>query len=125
MLPLSRGFVMGRVTIDLENCYGIKKLNYGFDFSQRNVYAIYAPNGSMKTSLALTFRDFASGENPRDRLYPHRVSRCRIIDENRNELSRDQVVVIKPYEAWKENPTTAAVLLVNSNLRDEYNQTSC
>ena len=114
---------MGRVTIDLENCYGIKNLKYDFDFSQqRNVYAVYAPNGSMKSSLALTFRDYANGENPKDRLYPHRVSRCRITDENGDDVSRDQVVVLKPYEASEENPATAAVLLVNSKLRDEYNR---
>jgi len=122
MPPLSWGLVMGRVRIDLENCYGIKKLKYDFDFSQRNAYALYAPNGSMKSSLALTFRDFAAGENPKDRLYPHRVSQCHITDENGNDLSRDQVVVLKPYEASQENPTTAAVLLVNSKLRDEYDQ---
>jgi hypothetical protein len=48
---------MNRVTIDLVNCYGIKKLKKQFDFSQDRVFAIYAPNGAMKSSLAQTFRD--------------------------------------------------------------------
>jgi hypothetical protein len=29
---------MERVKIDLEHCYGIKKLKHVFDFSQRRVY---------------------------------------------------------------------------------------
>jgi len=51
MTPLRR-FVMNRVTVDLKNCYGIKKLQHTFDFTQRKAYAIYAPNGSMKSSFA-------------------------------------------------------------------------
>jgi hypothetical protein len=43
---------MNRVTVSLANCYGIRKLQHEFDFSQRKAYAIYAPNGSMKSSLA-------------------------------------------------------------------------
>ena len=43
---------MNRVSVELLNCYGIKKLKKQFDFSQDRVYAIYAPNGAMKSSLA-------------------------------------------------------------------------
>jgi len=50
---------MKKLNIDLENCYGIKKLKTQFDFSQGKAYAIYAPNGAMKTSLAQTFKDIA------------------------------------------------------------------
>jgi hypothetical protein len=37
------------LTIDLENCYGIRKLTATLDFSKSNAIAVYAPNGSMKT----------------------------------------------------------------------------
>ena len=46
-----------QIRIDLENCYGIKALQSSFDFSDASAYAIYAPNGAMKTSFAQTFRD--------------------------------------------------------------------
>ncbi len=36
------------VKVDLENCYGIKKLKHDFDFRKEKVYSIYAPNGMMK-----------------------------------------------------------------------------
>jgi len=51
---------MNILKIDLENCYGIKKFQEQFDFSQKKVYAIYAPNGSMKTSLAHTLERYIS-----------------------------------------------------------------
>ncbi len=50
---------MDKLNINLENCYGIKKLKAEFDFSTGKVYAIYAPNGVMKSSLAQTFKDIA------------------------------------------------------------------
>ena len=50
---------MNTLTIDLENCYGIKQLDTTLDFSTTKAIAIYAPNGSMKTSLAKTFHDIA------------------------------------------------------------------
>lgn len=57
--------------IDFENCYGIKKLNHTFDFSNgKNTHLIYAPNGTMKTSFAKTMK-FVSGqskEEPKDQL---------------------------------------------------------
>jgi cell division protein YceG involved in septum cleavage len=45
---------MNKVKIHLKNCYGIKKLEYTFDFSQKSTYSIYAANGIMKTSFAKT-----------------------------------------------------------------------
>ena len=46
---------MTKLSIKLENCYGIEKLEHVFDYSKHNMNLIYAPNGSMKTSLANTF----------------------------------------------------------------------
>lgn len=58
-----RGYAMDRVKIDLKNCYGIKELRTELDFTKTPAYAIYAPNGVMKSSLAQTFKDAANGEN--------------------------------------------------------------
>jgi hypothetical protein len=53
---------MERVSVDLKHCYGIKSLKHEFDFSDTTAFAIYAPNGAMKSSFALTFRALSSGE---------------------------------------------------------------
>jgi ABC-type Mn2+/Zn2+ transport system ATPase subunit len=72
---------MGRIRVELENCYGIKKLSHEFDFSQRSAYAIYAPNGSMKSSLAQTFKDIAEGKKSQDRIFPDRTTVRKVTDE--------------------------------------------
>ncbi len=66
---------MNKVTVDLENCYGIRKLRVQFDFSGKRAYVIYAPNGSMKSSLAQTFKDLADATPSKDRILIGRV-RC-------------------------------------------------
>jgi len=76
---------MNRVNVDLTNCYGIKKLGKQFDFSRTRVFAIYAPNGAMKSSLARTFQDVATGTASTDRIFPARASTRKIVDENGKE----------------------------------------
>jgi len=61
---------MNKLKLALKNCYGIKKLSYTFDFSKERAYAIYAPNGVMKSSLAQTFEDESTGETSADRIFP-------------------------------------------------------
>jgi len=67
---------MQLLNVDIENCYGIKKLQAQFDFSISRVCAIYAPNGSMKSSLAQTFQDISVGASSRDRVFPAALQTC-------------------------------------------------
>lgn len=65
---------MINLSINLQNCYGIPSLDYEFKFANQNhkgrrieqAYAIYAPNGLMKTSFAKTFTDLATGWQPKE-----------------------------------------------------------
>ena len=82
-------FVMDRVSVDLKNCYGIKALKYDFDFSQTNAFAIYAPNGAMKSSFALTFKDLSTGAKPKDRIFPDRPTSASVLDENGDSIEND------------------------------------
>ncbi len=54
---------MKKLDIKLENCYGIGKLEYSFDFSYSNTHLIYAPNGTMKSSFAKTLSVIAKNDN--------------------------------------------------------------
>ena len=73
---------MNKLNISLENCYGIKKLQKELDFSHHKAYAFYAANGAMKTSLAQTFKDIADTVPSKDRIFPARVCKRQITDEN-------------------------------------------
>lgn len=112
---------MNKLNVDLENCYGIKKLQTQFDFSQKKAYAIYAANGAMKSSLAQTFKDVADATASKDRIFPARVCNRKITDENGVDLPKESVYVIRPYDDEDIGHTEkTSTLLVDSKLRKEY-----
>ena len=116
---------MNRVTVDLRNCYGIKKLEHTFDFSQKSAYAIYAPNGSMKSSFAQTFKDIADGAPSRDRIFPSRKTVREIKDDNGQVLSPDSVLVLPPYDEFFSHTEKTSTLLVNNALRRGVRKATC
>jgi hypothetical protein len=113
---------MNNLNFELENCYGIKKLQAQLDFSQHKAYAIYAPNGAMKTSLAQTFKDIAGGTASKDRIFPDRVCIRKITDETGIDLPKESVLVIRPYDEEFGHTEKTSTLLVDSRLRKEYEE---
>lgn len=108
------------ITVDLENCYGIRSLRREFDFSKSNVIAIYAPNGVMKSSLAQTFKDHANDIQSEDRIFPDRTTRRQIMDSLGATLPKENILVVSPYDEEFGVTEKTSVLLVNSKLRKEY-----
>jgi len=104
---------MNKLTIELENCYGISKFLYGFEFSTRNVYAIYAPNGSMKSSFARTLHNISKGEPTIDLIYPDRKCIRKVTDEVGAELPKDNILVLIPYDEALGHTEKTSTLLVN------------
>jgi hypothetical protein len=114
---------MNKLNIDLENCYGIKKLKKELDFSKHKAYAIYAGNGSMKSSLAQTFKDISEVTASKDRIFPSRVCNRIITDEIGADLPKESVFVIRPYDDGDiEHTEKTSILLVDSKLRKEYEE---
>lgn len=111
---------MKKLTIGLENCYGIRTLAATLDFSSTSAIAIYAPNGSMKTSLAQTFQDIAGGTASKDRIFPARVCTRNVKDETGADLPKESVLVVRPYEEAIGHTAKTSTLLVNPALRKEY-----
>lgn len=112
---------MDNLIINLENCYGIKKLEFCFDFSKNRTFAIYAPNGFMKTSFAKTFMDFSKKKESQDLIFPDRVCKRIITDENSTPISHEQVFVIEPYNE-RYNSEKVSTLLVNKDLKKRYDE---
>ncbi|UVK35644.1 hypothetical protein LHFGNBLO_006484 (plasmid) [Mesorhizobium sp. AR10] len=106
--------------LDLEHCYGIKKLKADLDFGKTNAIAIYAPNGAMKSSLAKTFQDIADGKDSGDRIFKDRINKRMVTDEKGNALPPESVMVVLPYEEAFGHSEKTSTLLVNSKLRAEY-----
>ena len=113
---------MHQVKVQLLNCYGIRELTHTFDFSQRKVYALYAPNGSMKSSFAQTLQDVANGKASTDRIFPSRATTRRITDENDIDLPPESILVLPPYDEFFSHSEKTSTLLLNNALRKEYEQ---
>lgn len=111
---------MQKVSISIRNCYGIRKLDYTFDFSNRNEFAIYAPNGSMKTSFAQTFQDISDNKESSDRIFPLRQSVRLVKDEHNVDIPSESVLVIEPYDIDFKHSEKTSTLLVNDTLKQEY-----
>ncbi|SSY68826.1 phage infection protein [Alcaligenes faecalis] len=111
---------MEKLKLQLEHCYGIRKLDVVLDFGGNAAIAIYAPNGTMKSSLASTFQDIADGKASRDRIFPNRTTVRVVQDENNTNIGAANVLVLRPYEEFASNGNATATLLVNAALRQEY-----
>ena len=112
---------MEKLKVNLKNCYGIKKLEHDFDFSNDNTYAIYAGNGVMKTSFARTFNDLSTGQDSKDLMFQHKETVRDIADENGNSINGDHVFVIEPYKEDFE-PEKISTLLVKKELKEKYDK---
>jgi hypothetical protein len=114
--------LMNQVRIDLEHCYGIKKLNTTLDFSKKPVVVLYAQNGDMKTSLAETFLDLSKGKVPSDRIVPSHTTVCTVLDENGTAITPESIFVIRPLDEEFRPGEQVSTLLVNMELSREYSQ---
>lgn len=110
---------MNELTLDLENCYGIQKMQQNIDFSKNNIAVIYAPNGTMKSSFAKTFEAIRDGKTVEEKVYGCK-SKYSITDEAAVAISPETIMVINPFdENAYENQGT---LMANESLRRQYIQ---
>ena len=111
---------MEKIKFELLNCYGIKKLDYEFNFTSNNAYIVYAPNGTMKTSFTKTIKDIKLGDESRDRVYPNREYKRSVLIDG-NELKGEEVVV---FESLDENFESDKIsnLIVNEKLKKKYDE---
>jgi AAA domain len=109
-----------QLNIDLENCYGIQKLKKDFDFSTGRTYAIYAPNGLMKTSFTRTFEDIAKGDNPKEERY-NRPSK-HFVEVDGSAILAKSIYVLKSEIDIREEGTAITNILVHPESKAKYDQ---
>lgn len=108
---------MDELKMNLENCYGIQKLNQSIDYSNNNVAVIYAPNGTMKSSLAKTFEAIRDRRPVEEKVFGY-VSSYSIVDENDTNIPSESIMVINPFD---ENAyENQGLLMANDALRKQY-----
>lgn len=111
---------MKKISIELKNCYWIKKFEYDFDFSTSNIYSIYAPNGTMKTSFLKWFKDYIDENdaiNPKD-MITWEDWYIKLFDENNKEIDKK---IIFPIESLNlDYKSDYSLLLVNKKFKEDY-----
>ncbi|MCP5005887.1 MAG: hypothetical protein GY941_18410 [Planctomycetes bacterium] len=108
---------MDKINIQFKYCYGIKNLEYEFILSNRT-FAIYAPNGVMKTSFAKTFDDFSKKQDTKDLAFPERETIREILADGK-EIDHENIFVIEPYNVDYKSEKIST-LLANKKLKQEY-----
>ena len=108
---------MKQISMKLQNCYGIKKLEHVFDFNKKSNYLLYASNGMMKTSFTKTMKAVASKKKPMDEVFERKTSCEILVDEV--PITPEQVFVINSYEDEYISPNSAK-LMVQKELKIEY-----
>ena len=119
---------MEKLELNLENCYGIKKLNESIEFKKINnktgikesinACLIYASNGTMKTSFANTFLDIENDRDTIDRIEPNNNT-IREIKIDGKSINKEDILVIQTYvEGYDSN--NKSKLLASKKLKKEY-----
>lgn len=115
-MTIEREILVDKLSVTLENCYGIKKLSHVFDFTKGNVVAIYARNGLMKTSFAKTMKKIQLGRKDeiKDEIFgTEGVTEVKVDDE---EISADKIFVINSFESAYQADVTP--LLINESIKN-------
>lgn len=115
---------MNKLKVSLKNCYGIQSLDYEFDFkaseSRVKAYAIYAPNGLMKTSFSRTFETLAKGELPKEERY-NRIS-THVVESDDNAITKEMIYVLKSEIDISSDSPAITNILVNPDNKARYDE---
>lgn len=113
-----------KLKINIENCYGIGKMDQELDFSKKNIYVIYAQNGVFKTSFANTVSDLLDKKKqPEDKIFKHRKSSSKILMDT-NPISSENTVVFNSYDRKFDSSKKISTFVVSKDLKDEYEKVS-
>lgn len=120
---------MKKLKVELKNCYGIQALNEEFDFSagttdkpKAKAYAIYAPNGLMKSSFAKTFEVLSKekGDVPREERYNRPSSHK--VEVDGVAISNDMIYVLKSEIDITTDSPAITNILVNPAHKARYDE---
>lgn len=118
---------MNRLKVSLKNCYGIQSLDHEFDFAagqpnkpMAKAYAVYAPNGLMKSSFAKIFEALAKNEKPKEERYNRTATH--VVESDGTAISKEMIYVLKAeIDISADNPAITNIL-VNPENKARYDE---
>lgn len=118
--------IVSMLKVILKNCYGIKEFEHNFEFNnstenpKAKAYAIYAPNGAMKTSFTKTFEDIAKGERPKEERYNRPTTYT--IELNESTIPKEAIYVLKSEIDIKSETPAITNILVDPENKARYDE---
>lgn len=117
---------MKNIDIKLENCFGIGKFDYSFKFGEldTNSFLVYAPNGTMKTSFALTLDKISKNEKnnlPCDRVYEDRKSHFEITVDG-NDILPESILVVNAEDNNYDATNKISSFVASKELKKKYDE---
>lgn len=113
---------MKTLQVNFKSCYGIHSLEHIFDFGNgkagNKAFAIYAPNGLMKTSFTKTFEKLAQGKMAEEERY-NRQSTCEVL-LNGVTIPSESIYVLKSEIDVQEDSSAITDFLVNPDHKSRY-----
>jgi hypothetical protein len=109
---------MNQLKVELENCFGIKRLNHEFNFTrENNVNVIYAKNGLMKTSFTKVFKKFQEGKESeiKDLIFEDREP-IKNIQADNIDINKEEIFVINSFEQEYQSENIST-LLINEDMK--------
>ena len=113
---------MNILNIKLENCYGIGKLEYSFDFSNSNTHIIYAPNGTMKSSFAKTLSAISKNDKkikPCDRIFENRKAKYEIKADG-SKINPEIILVVDAEDNTYDATKKISNFIASKGLKQKY-----
>lgn len=109
---------MKKLKVNMTNCYGISCFEHEFDFSECGAVAIYASNGTMKTSFAKSFLQLSNGEHPKEELFG-RKSVINVVADG-DSLHKDRIYVLKSDVEYQLDAQGVTDILVKREHKRRY-----
>lgn len=113
---------MKTLRVNFKNCYGIQSLEHEFDFGNgkpgNKAFAIYAPNGLMKTSFTKTFEKLAQGKIAVEERYNRPSTSDALIDGK--PIPKEVIYVLKSEIDIQEDSSAITDILVNPENKSRY-----
>lgn len=117
---------MNILEIQLQNCFGIGKLDHKFDYGllNTNSFLIYAPNGTMKTSFAKTINLIAKNDAnsmPCDRVYDNRATIHDILVDG-NAIAIESILVVNAEDNNYDSSSKISSFIASKDLKKKYDE---
>ena len=106
-----------KIKFDIKNCYGIGRLEDEVTFGDSNIAVVYAPNGTMKTSLKRTIEQLVAGKEPCDEMYEERESSAAVTIDG-TAVGKENTYVFQNEDA--DCTKQISTFLANAALKSEY-----